>query len=83
MNVEVVGNSQSVEIAGFLEGVGSDGIGDIEGKVANANEVTVVAEVVEGGKVTEEDAVGIHASDVLEVAGLASLDDARGSENDV
>lgn len=81
-DVEVVGDGEAVEVAGFFEGVSGDGVGDVEGEVANANEVVAVAEVVEGGEVAQEDAVGVHAGDVLEESCFAGLDDALGGEDD-
>ena len=81
-DVEVVGDGEAVEVAGFLEGVGGDGVGHVEGEVSDAQEVAAVAEEIESGQVTEEDAVGIHAGDVFEEAGLAGFDDTGGGEDD-
>lgn len=59
-----------------------DGVGDIEGKVSDFEDIVLFAIEVEGGEVADENAIGLHAADVFEVAGFASFDDAGGGEDD-
>jgi hypothetical protein len=83
IDVEVVGDGEVVEVGVFHQEAGGDGVGDVEGEVAGFDEVAAVFVVLEGGEVTEEEAVGFGAFDEFEVAGFAGFEDTGGGERDL
>ena len=65
-----------------MEEFRGDGIGDVQGEIADLHEIATVFVVVECGEVAEEKSAGLGALDEFQVSGFACLDDARCGEDD-
>ena len=76
-DVEVVGDGEVVESGAFHQQLGGDGVGDVEGEIADFCEVATIFIVVEGSEVAEKEAVRGGFFDELEVAGFAGFEDSR------
>ena len=81
-DVQIVGNSEAVEAGGFAEEFRGEGVGDVEGKITDLQQVATVFVVIERGEVAKQESVGFGSLDEFQVTGLAGLEDARGGEDD-
>ena len=84
VDVEVVRDGEPVEVGMLAEELCGVRVGGVEGEIANAEQVFVVAVAVlfEGGEVAEEESVGLGAFEEGEVSGFAGFEDARCGEED-
>ena len=81
-DIEIVGDGEAVEVGCFAENFCGQWVGDVQGEIADADELATIFVVVERGEVSQKQAVGFGALDEFKVTGLAGFEDARGGEDD-
>ncbi len=73
-NVEVIGDGDLVELGLIFQELGGDGVGDVEGEIANLDQVAAILVVLERSEVTQQEPVGLGTFDEFQVAEFARFE---------